>query len=153
MVVRTIRIKSALLSSLVAAAFLAACSYTGKTVEPDRLFELKQGDSRNGKLETKHLTFIYQYNLKGEELILSGDIEFVNRGVRKFKMEVHFVDAGGMILETATVPFSKGSKRGEVRIRIDQKIPPATQSMAFSYSGETLDRNNESMPVPFWRVP
>ena len=138
---------------MIAAAFLAACSYTGKTVQPDRLFELKQGESGNGKLETKHLTFIYQYNLKGEDLILSGDIAFAIRGVRKFKMEVHFVDTGGMILESAAVPFSKGSKRGEMHVRIDQKIPPATQSMAFSYSGEIIDRNNESMPVQFWRVP
>jgi hypothetical protein len=58
-----------------------------------------------------------------------------------------------MILETATVPFSKGSKGGGVHIRIDQQVPPATRSMAFSYSGEIVDRNNESMPVQFWRVP
>ena len=153
MVRRLISSYSTLLFTLITAALLSACSYTGTILDPDRLFELEQGESLNGKLETKDLTFIYQYNLKGEDLNLSGDIEFVKRGVRKFKMNIHFVDAGGTILETAAASFSRGSKRGGVNIRIEQKVPVATRSMAFSYSGEIIDRNNESMPVPFWRVP
>jgi hypothetical protein len=144
---------SMLFFTLITTAFLSACSYTGATLEPDRLFELEQGESLDGKLETKDLIFIYRYNLKGEDLNLSGDIKFANRGVRKFKMRVHFVDAGGMILETAVASFSKGSKPGGVHIRIERKVPAATRSMAFSYSGEIIDRNNESMPIPFWRVP
>jgi len=147
-----IHIGISLLCVLFAAAFQGACSVTGKTLKPDRLFELKQGESHQGKLETKDLTFTYQYNRKGDSMSLTGDIEFIHRRVRQFKMEIHFVDAQGMVLNSVPVPISKGSLKGtNSSVQIDQQVPPDTRSIAFSYSGEI--RNIDDRSISFWRVP
>ena len=102
-------------------------------------------------MQTINLKFTYQYVLKGNELSLIGDIEFARCPVRMFRMDVHFVDADGIIL-SSTRPISIKSRRSRhLPVSFDRKVPPNTRSMAFSYRGEIGDRNADFSQ--FWRAP
>ena len=104
-------------------------------------------------MKTNNLTFTYQYDFKGNDLSLTGDIDFFSQRVRRFQMTVHFVDAEGLILGSSAVPISRGSQRGRISVGLNQQVPPATRSMAFSYKGEIRDGINDTRPVSFWRKP
>ncbi len=136
---------------VVTILFLGACSYTGNIVAPERQFALGQGETGKGELLTRNLTFTYQYKFDGNNLSLNGEIEFVRWPVHSFRISIHFIDADGMILDSAVVQDrSPISGIRNLSINIDRQIPQETLFMAFSYRGEigeTRRRVNN-----FWRV-
>ena len=137
---------------MVTILFLGACSHTGNIVAPERQFPLGQGETGKGELQTRNLTFTYQYKFDGSNLSLNGEIEFARRPVHTFRISIHFLDADGMILDSAVIQDRRPiSGIRNLSINIDRQIPQETLFMAFSYRGEigeTRRRVNN-----FWRVP
>ena len=133
---RYVSITTMLLCALIATVLVGACSWTGRTVQTDRVFELQQGDAGQGTLQTSSLTFTYQYTLQGNALSMTGDVEFLRRQIRTFHMSVHFVDADGVILESAfIVPRSAKDISGTIRgnnlpVNFEGQVPEGAQSMA-----------------------
>jgi hypothetical protein len=137
---------------MIAILFLGACSQTGNIVAPERQFPLGQGETGKGELQTRNLTFTYQYKFDGNKLSLNGDIEFARRPVHSFRISIHFVDADGIILDSAVVQDrSPISGIRNLSIKVDRQIPQETLFLAFSYRGEIGEQRRRVNN--FWRVP
>ena len=147
---RELNICTALLV-MVTILFLGACSYTGNIVAPERQFPLGQGETGKGELQTNNLTFTYQYKFDGNNLSLNGEIEFTRQPVHSFRISIHFVDADGMILDSAVVQDRSTTMRiRNLPINIDRQIPQETVFLAFSYRG--VIGEDRTAINNFWRI-
>jgi hypothetical protein len=142
----------------------ALLTYKGATVRDGYLIALTDGAQRSAGYQSPDLTIEYQWVRSGNELRLSGLAKFTPRirnsftVVPYFDLSLFFTDAQGNILEDRRIA-TPGSGDPENQMRISEKLllPPGTENMAFSYSGEARDsgagEDKGGGDMPFWQVP
>jgi hypothetical protein len=142
--------------SLVGCAF----NYIGRTVlEEDRIV-LNEG-SHAGVWSALDVRVPYRYALQGNNLRISGAVEFESRitfnftTIKYFHLSVMFLDNEGRVISSVGI-ISSAYSYPKYHIPFNSRIhlPPGTAYLSFSYNGEALGSFRDgSGPTSFWYYP
>jgi hypothetical protein len=138
----------------------AACSKNlfsaeGKFVAEERRLDLKQGGPFPRDWKGKHLAIKYEYIRKQDDFQIMGDIIFKReKTINDFSCSVVFIDAEGTVLQVKGLVVAGGRQPTKIiPFKQDMKLPPGSQSMAFSYSGTSRGTGQSGSPNAFWFTP
>ncbi|MBE0555842.1 MAG: hypothetical protein IH628_01305 [Proteobacteria bacterium] len=157
------------LSLAVAGLLLAGCqgallTYEGAKVRDAYRIALADGTERSSRYQSPDLTIDYHTARNGNELRLSGVVEYTPKIrnaytlIPDFHLSVFLIDRHGTILKDRGIS-TPGSDDPNNRMRFSENIslPPGTAYIAFSYSGQARPSGSRSdgggMITPFWAVP
>ncbi len=134
-------------------------TYKGATVPDAYRIALVDGGQRSGRYESPDLTVDYSAVRNGNELRLSGVVEYtakIRHGfgtIPYFKMSALLTDRDGTVLEDRAIR-TPGSDDPQNRMRFGEKIhlPQGTTNMAFSYSFEARGFDG-SETSSLWGIP
>ncbi|TKB11324.1 hypothetical protein [Desulforhopalus sp. IMCC35007] len=132
--------KILLLSVLILISLgLSGCADMGRVVSLDKqiLFQVK-GDSR-GNFESGKLSLDYSYNLVGENMKLSGVVNYYD-SADSLTVRLLFLDGSGGIIQQKIIYYSgyrvSRSRINDRAFRTSFKVPPDALGISFDYSAQ-----------------
>jgi lipopolysaccharide assembly outer membrane protein LptD (OstA) len=134
-----------LLTSLVSCRSVFK-GYNGLTVPAENLIVLQTEGSSDGKWETEDISVNYLYTKNADQLKISGRIDFDDslkynfNHLYDFTLWVHFINSDNIIVGNLIIsPFTFFDQLEETSFEKNVTLPPDTQAIVFSYSGNASD--------------
>lgn len=162
----------AMMTLLVSCAGSNPLSYDGQAAQPDGRMAIKAGGPHEATWQNNDLVISYAYNRQTAEFDIRGRIQLQDRldglpSVEFLRVNIHFLDADGLILETRRLwtALGEGGLAGKdyfINWQFDHTffLPQPTRSMTFSYRGRVVDRSSndnrstgDGASIDFWRTP
>jgi hypothetical protein len=141
----------------------ALLSYKGAKVRTPYRIALSDGTQKSAHYQSPDLTIDYQILRNGDELRVSGVVEYTPKITNTYTLIPYFhlslllTDQYGNILQEKGL-MTPGSNDPNNKMRVSEKIhlPSGTAYMAFSYSGEARcggRQDGGGGAMSFWEVP
>jgi hypothetical protein len=150
------------LISLAFIVALAGCqgsllSYKSGIVLESQRIPLPTGNQISSSWESRDLRIDYQWTRTGDNLKISGKVQFAGQlkynytRLDYFNLALIFVGQNGDVFEIRNLAAKTDDGIESASFDTDAHLPPDTSYFAFSYQG--VARNSESEDVDFWNYP
>jgi hypothetical protein len=143
------RLALGILAAVGLVALTAACqtspqwSYTGALAQPDNRLVIEDGGPHPVRWENRDLILDYEYEKSPDQIRMLGRVALQDGNakfpaIKRMHVDVHFLDANGLILDTGRL-WTSGFWEPMILVNwsFDRTwaIPAGTSMIGFSYSG------------------
>ncbi len=148
-------------SSLIIMMVAFAAAVRGETLNPANQIVLSAHGQQSGQFNGPDLTVNYTYVRSGNDLHLSGTIQFgmtiqANYAVvQTFQLGLALADAQGNVLGQQGLTTAYGNNVGDtINFSKTVAVPPQTASIAFTYNGQAYASGSGDPDLTnFWFSP
>ena len=136
-------------------------TYKGSRVTPGESISLLEGE-HSGYWQTRDLRINYTYSKKGNQMQISGDIDFAGwlgynfQNILYFNISMFLVDDQETILQSSGVTSSSNFAQSQDSMSFSKTLdlPPGTTAIAFGYTGEARGIGDEEAgTTSFFYIP
>ncbi len=150
------RIASLLIFVLIfwACAGAGVNRFTGRQTKPESRVSVQPGGTRTASWQTRDLALNFQYQWEADAFAIEGRVELSKMiahftTIDQLRIRIHFLDNEGVIIATYNV-WNAGRRESLhyhfVNFNFDKQytLPPGTDMIGFSYTGEASDTGGDS---------
>ncbi len=140
--------------------FLWSCAgagvhrFTGRQTKPESRVDIQPGGTREAFWQTRDLALNFEYEWEADAFAIVGRVELSKMiahftTIDQLRIRIHFLDSEGVIIATYNV-WNAGRRESLhyhfVNFNFDKHytLPPETEMIGFSYTGEASDTGGDS---------